>query len=333
MAPLRPLRIVIPGGTGLLGQILARHFHERGHAVTVLGRHPRKFSWDSALWDGLELGDWTHIIDGADVVINLAGRSVRCRRSAANQREIKQSRVITTALVGQAIAQAARPPAVWLNASTAGIYRHSVDRAVDDLTGEVGGDPPGTPAEWRFLVDVAESWERALFAAKTEHTRRVAMRLGIVMSPEERGGFGHMLGMVRMGLGGSAGNGRQFVSWIHDVDFVRAVEFLIGREDFSGPVNVCSPCPLPNREFMRCLRHAWCTTYIGLPAPKWVLSLGALVMGTEAQLLLKSRRVVPKRLVQGGFDFHFPNWRAASQDLVCRWRDCYAAEHISAAAL
>ncbi len=328
----RALRIVIPGGSGLLGQILARHFHERGHTVTVLSRHPQRCEWGSALWDGLELGEWVHLIDGADVVINLAGRSIRCRQSDAHQREIRQSRVITTALVGQAIAKAAKPPAVWLNASTVGIYRHSIDRAMDDITGEIG-DPPRSPSEWNFLTDVAECWERALFAARTERTRRIAMRLGIVMSPEERGGFGHMLGMVRMGLGGTAGDGKQFVSWVHDVDFVRAVEFLIVREDLEGPINVCSPCPLPNAEFMKCLRHAWCTMYVGVPLPRWMLALGSLVIGTESQLLLKSRRVVPRRLMNSGFDFHFPNWRAASQDLVCRWRDCYAAQHASAEAL
>lgn len=325
------LRIVIPGGTGLLGQILARHFHERGHSVIVLGRHGRAFPWQMALWDGMELGDWTDFVDGADVVINLAGRSVRCRQTVANQREIKHSRVIATEIVGRAIARAAKPPSLWLNASTVGIYRHSLDRAMDDITGELGGDPPGSPGEWRFLVDVAESWERTLFAANTPATRRIAMRLGIVMSPDERGGFGHMLGMVRVGLGGAAGSGRQFVSWIHDVDFVRAVEFLIHHKEMSGPVNVCSPCPLPNREFMRCLRQAWCTMYVGLPTPRWMLSLSSLLIGPESQILLKSRRVSPRLLLNSGFEFHFPNWRGAAQDLVCRWREYYAAEHVSAA--
>jgi uncharacterized protein (TIGR01777 family) len=333
MALVRPLRIVIPGGSGLLGQILSRHFHERGHHVTVLSRQPRRFLWRTAVWDGLQLGDWAKLIDGADVVINLAGRNVRCRHSAAHQREIKHSRVMSTAVVGQAIAQASKPPAVWLNASTVGIYKHSLDQPMDDITGEIGGDPRNAPEEWHFLVDVAESWERSLFAADTPHTRRVATRLGIVMSPDERGGFGHMLAMVRIGLGGCAGSGRQYVSWIHDVDFVRAVEFLIDHDDISGPVNVCSPCPLPNSDFMRCLRQTWCTTYLGLPAPRWVLSLTSLVIGPESRLLLKSRRVLPTRLLNSGFDFHFPNWRAAAQDLFGRWRDCYDDEHTSAAAL
>lgn len=333
MTCTRPLRIIILGGTGLLGRILARHFHENGHSVTVLGRHPVHAPWDSALWDGLELGDWARLIDGSDVVINLAGRSIRCRKTASHLRQIRNSRIFATAAVGQAISRAGKPPRLWLNASTTGIYRHSLDQAVDDLAPDPELDAPDAPSEWRFLAATARDWERALFAAQTDRTRRVAMRLGIVMSPDEHGGFHNMLALVRLGLGGTAGSGRQFMSWVHDVDFIRAVEFLIEDEALAGPVNICSPCPLPNRDFMRCLRHAWCTTYVGLPAPGWMLSLGSMFIGAESQLLLKSRRVVPRRLLNAGFEFHFPNWRAASQDLVCRWRDCKAMEGVSAAAL
>lgn len=333
MVLTRPLRIVIPGGTGHLGHILARHFHERGHSVTVLGRHPRQFEWDSAVWDGLELGDWVRLLDGADVVINLAGRSVKSRHTAANRRQIKLSRIVSTQIIGQAVARATQPPAVWLNASTVTIYRHSLDRAMDEISGEIGGNGRGTPQVWQFGVDVATSWERTLWAAETPKTRRIAMRMGTVMSPEQGGGFAELLSLVRTGLGGTLGNGKQFVSWVHDVDFVRAVEFLIARDDLDGPVNVCSPCPLPNRAFMRFLRQAWCTMYFGLPTPRWAISLSALFWGMDKDLLLKSRRVVPRRLLNAGFEFHFPNWRGASQDLVCRWRECYAAEHISAEAL
>jgi uncharacterized protein len=333
MALTRSLRIVIAGGTGRLGRLLARHFHERGHFVTAIGRHPYRFEWESAIWDGLEPGDWMELVDGADVVINLAGRNANCRFTTANRRDIKTSRVITTHLVGQAIARAKHPPAVWLNASTAKIYRHSLDKAIDESSAGIIENEPGAPSDWRFAVDVAASWERALFAAETQKTRRVAMRMGSVMSPDEKGAFARLLGLVRMGLGGPTGTGRQFVCWIHDVDFMRAVEFLIQRSDIEGPVNVCSPCPLPNREFLRCLRHAWCPMYIALPAPRWALALGSLITQTETDLLLKSCRVVPRRLLNAGFDFHFPNWRAASQDLICRWRESYAAEHLSEAPL
>jgi uncharacterized protein (TIGR01777 family) len=318
--PCRPLRIVIPGGSGQLGHLLARHFHEQGHFVTSVARHAKPAEWPTLSWNAAELGPWANAIDGSDVVINLAGRSVNCRYTEANRREIKNSRTITTGLVGQAIATAKAPPPLWLNASTCTIYRHSVDRAMDDLTGELGGHEPDAPRSWDFSIDVAQSWERALFAADTPRTRRIAMRCAMVMSPDPGGIFDSLLRMVRFGLGGTAGPGNQFVSWVHDHDFIRAVEHLIQRNDLDGAVNICSPCPIPNSMFMRCLRQAWCTTYVGLPEPTWMLEIGAIFLRTETELILKSRRVVPRRLLDSGFEFHFPNWRAASQNLVTQWR-------------
>jgi uncharacterized protein len=319
----RPLRIVIPGGTGQVGQILARHFHEQGHAVTVIARHAKAAEWPVVRWDARNLDTWALAIDGADVVINLAGRSVNCRYSAVNRREIKNSRTITTGLVGEAIARAARPPALWLNASTATIYRHAFDRPMDELYGEVGGAEPGIPQKWRFSIDVATSWERAFFAAATPQTRRIALRSAMVMSPDRGGVFDTLLHLVKWGLGGCAGSGEQYVSWIHDVDFTRAIEHLIANDQLSGVVNVSSPFPVPNRDFMCCLRHSWCTSYVGFSAPKWILALGAVFLGTETELVLKSRRVVPRRLLESGFEFHFPNWRGACQDLVHRWRELH----------
>lgn len=319
---LRPLRIVLAGASGQIGTLLARHFYERGHAVTVIARSNRSTPWPMLQWSGYDLGPWAEALNGASVVINLAGRSVNCRYTEANRREIKNSRTITTGLIGQAIARCSQPPALWLNASTATIYRHSLDVPMDE-SGEIGGNEKDVPESWKFSVDVAKSWEAALFAADTPRTRRVAMRTAPVMSPDDGGVFDTLLRLVRWGLGGTAGPGTQFISWIHDVDFCRAVEFLIEHDELKGAINVCSPGAVPNRYFMRCLRHAWCTTYIGLPAPTWLVPFGALVMQTETELILKSRRVVPRRLQQAGFEFHFPNWRAASQDLVHRWRECH----------
>jgi uncharacterized protein len=324
MGNLRPLRITITGGSGQVGRILARHFHEQDHAVTVVARHPQQCDWKVVLWNGYDPGEWVECVHRSDVVINLAGRSVNCRYNTKNRREIRTSRTITTGLVGQAIASAPRPPRLWLNASTATIYRHSFDRAMDELDGEIGGSEPDAPREWRFSTEVARDWERALFAADVPQTRRVAMRTAMVMSPDEGGIFDTLLRLVRWGLGGPAGSGAQYVSWIHDVDFIRAVEFLIANSELSGIVNICSPRPVPNREFMCCLRRAWCTSYIGLPSPKWLLSAGALLLGTEPELVLKSRRVVPRRLLEAGFSYHFPNWRGACQDLVPRWRELHA---------
>ncbi|MBV8552412.1 MAG: TIGR01777 family oxidoreductase [Acidobacteriaceae bacterium] len=320
MATPRPLRIVLPGGSGHVGQILARHFSEQGHSVTVIARHPKPSEWETLIWDGETPGSWARALDGADVVINLAGRTVNCRYNAANRREIKNSRIFSTRLVGDAIAASPNPPVLWMNASTATIYRHSIDRPMDEITGEIGGNEPGVPAEWRFSIDVATGWERTFFAVETPRTRKVALRSAMVMSPEPGGAFDALLRLVRWGLGGPAGPGDQFVSWIHDVDFVRAIEFLIAQQEISGAVNISSPFPIPNREFMCNLRRAWCTSYVGLPTPEWALAIGAVFLRTEPELVLKSRRVIPRRLMNAGFEFHFPKWRSACQDLVTRWR-------------
>jgi uncharacterized protein (TIGR01777 family) len=313
------VRIVITGGSGQIGQVLARHFHAQGHAVVIVARHIKPAPWSTVGWDGLHAGDWGKEVDGADVVINLAGRSVNCRYNQANRREIKESRVITTQLVGDAIARAPHPPRLWMNASTATIYRHALDRPMDDIDGEIGGREPGLPSAWRFSYDVAISWENAFFEAKTPHTRKIALRSAITMSPDRGGAFDTLLNLVRLGLGGTSGTGEQFVSWVHDVDFVRALEFLIARKDLDGCVNVSSPNPLPNRDFMAALRGAYGAP-IGLPAKAWMLEIGAIFLRTETELILKSRRVVPRRLVDAGFDFQFPDWGGASADLVERWR-------------
>jgi uncharacterized protein (TIGR01777 family) len=313
------LRVVITGGSGQVGQILARHFHAQGHVIAVVARHVQPAPWSTVRWDGEHPGEWGNELDGADVVINLAGRSVNCRYNQANRREIKASRIITTALVGDAIARSSRPPKLWLNASTATIYTHITDRPMDDVDGEIGGKEPGLPSTWRFSYDVATSWEDAFFEAKTPHTRKIALRSAITMSPDRGGAFDTLLYLVRLGLGGRSGSGEQFVSWIHDVDFVRAIEFLIARSDLDGCFNLTSPTPLPNRDFMAALRRAYGIA-IGLAAADWMLEIGAIFLRTETELILKSRRVIPRRLLDAGFGFQFPDWSSASADLVRRWR-------------
>jgi uncharacterized protein len=313
------LRIVIPGGTGQVGRVLAGHFHAQGHAVTVLSRHMRSAPWPVVPWNGRDLGAWTQKLDGADVVINLAGRSVNCRYTATNRREITESRVHSTRVLGQAIARSSRPPALWMNASTATIYRHALDRPMDELSGELGGREPGAPAAWNFSIEVATSWEREFFAASVPGTRKIALRSAMTMSPDRGGIFATLITLVRLGLGGRAGSGRQFVSWIHDADFVRAIDFLIARKDLEGCINICAPNPLPYLDFMDALRRA-CGVPIGLPAARWMLELGAFFLRTETELVLKSRRVVPTRMLDAGFEFHFPDWPDAARDLVRCWR-------------
>jgi uncharacterized protein (TIGR01777 family) len=313
------MKIVIPGGTGQVGTLLARAFHGDGHEVVVLGRSPKPAPWRVVSWDPTSVGEWASDLDGSDVVINLAGRNVNCRYTRKNREEILQSRVISVRTVGEAVARASRPPAVWLQASTATIYAHRYDAPNDESTGLLGGNEPDAPETWRFSIDVATSWERALDEAPGERTRKVKLRSAMVMSPDRGGIFDTLLRLVRFGLGGTAGDGRQYVSWIHEHDFSRSVYWLIERQDMDGAVNLASPNPLPYKDFMAALRHAWGTP-IGLPATRWMLELGAFFMRTETELVLKSRRVVPGRLLREGFSFEYPHWQQAAAELCARWR-------------
>jgi len=210
------------------------------------------------------------------------------------------------------------PPKVWLQASTATIYAHRFDAANDEETGVLGGNEPDSPDTWRFSIDVAMAWERALNEANTPRTRKVLMRSAMTMSPDRGGIFDVLLRLVRSGLGGRIGDGRQFVSWIHEQDFVSAVLWLIDHEEFSGPVNLASPNPLPYSEFMRTLRFEMGMP-VGLPATRWMLEIGTFLVRTESELVLKSRRVIPTRLVRSGFRFQYPAWPEAAKDLCYRW--------------
>jgi len=314
------MKIVIPGGSGQVGTILARAFHRKGHDVVVLSRRPNVRPWRVIAWDGLTLGDWQREIDACDVVINLTGRNVNCRYTPANREEILESRVSSTRVVGQAIARAARPPGLWLQASTATIYAHRYDRPNDEYSGILGGGETNAPSSWNFSIDVARAWERAFDEAATAGTRKVALRSAMTLSPDAGGVFDTLLCLARHGLGGSAGDGKQYMSWIHHEDFIAAVRWLIDRDDFEGVVNVAAPNPLPNAEFMRVLRQA-CGIRLGLPARRWMLELGAVLLRTETELVLKSRRVVPARLLEEGFRFKYPDWRGAATDLCQQWKN------------
>lgn len=315
------MKIVIPGGSGQVGHLLARELAGAGHDVVVISRSGDAGAgrWRSTLWDGRTMGDWASELDGADVVINLAGRSVNCRYTPEHRREIMDSRVDSTRVVGEAIAASAQPPALWLQMSTATIYAHRFDAPNDEHSGRISTGPSGAPDAWRFSVDVARAWESALEEAPTPQTRRVALRSAMIMSPDAGGVFDTVLGLVRRGLGGRAGDGCQYTSWIHETDFVAAVGFIMAHEELRGAVNLASPEPLPNAEFMRELRHAWGARF-GLPAAHWMLEIGALAMSTETELILKSRRVVPARLLESGFEFVYPHWRDAARELCERWR-------------
>ena len=311
------MKIVIPGGTGQLGAVLNRSLSRAGHEVVVLTRRPTRKH--EVHWDGETLGPWASVIDGSDIVINLAGRSVSCRYTAPNLQAMMDSRVHSTQVVGRAIERAARPPRVWLQMSTATIYAHRFDAPHDEATGVIGGSEPGVPDHWAFSVEIAKAWERAQEEAATPHTRKVALRSSMVMSPDRGGVLDVLLGLARLGLGGPVAGGAQYVSWIHDRDFVRAVEFLVDRPELTGPVNLAAPEPLPQRAFMRALRSAWGVP-VGLPATTWMAELGAFALRSDTELLLKSRRVVPGRLLDQGFAFEYARWPEAAEDLVRRVR-------------
>lgn len=300
--------IVMPGGAGYLGRHLACYFAGRGDRVVILTRHPNNGTGPIRQlgWDGRTLGDWAAAFEGADAVVNLTGRTVNCRYNAKHKREIYDSRLESTRVIGQAIAACGNPPAVWINSSSATIYRDARDRAMDEKTGEIGTG---------FSVDVCQRWEAALAEAATPRTRKVALRTAIVFGPGAGGPFEAFRRIVKLGLGGTLGPGDQFVSWVHSHDFCRAVEFMIGRNDMDGPVNVAAPNPIPNREFMRIFRRVL-HKRVGLPATRWMLEIGAFFLRTETELLLKSRRVVPGRLMEAGFEFEFPEFGAALEDIV-----------------
>jgi uncharacterized protein (TIGR01777 family) len=323
------MKILIPGGSGQVGTLLARHLHSAKHDVTVLSRDPRPQPWKTLHWDGLTPGPWAAEIDRSDAVIHLSGRSVNCRYNDENRRQIFDSRIQPTLLLGQLIAASPTPPAIWMNASTSIFYRNSYDLPQDEFTGELGDlpsergirEPADLPETWSFSIDVAHQWEQALAAVPTPNTRKIRLRSSMVMSPDPGGVFSVLSKLTRLGLGGTQGSGKQFVSWMHDIDYCRATDLLLDMPEITdetdGIVNMTAPEPLPNREFMRILRQAW-NQPIGLPATRQMLEIGALFMQTETELILKSRRAVPTLLLKHGFDFVFPTWQRAAKNLVRR---------------
>jgi uncharacterized protein len=319
----RPRKIILPGGSGFLGKLLAQYFHSCGWHVVVLTRHPRRLSFAAEVceWDGRSPGDWRFHLEGAAALVNLAGRSVNCRYSAKNRDRILTSRVESTRAIGQAIAGCTVPPAVWLNSSTATIYKHSFDQPMDEATGIIAATAEAKDA---FSIEVATAWEDEFAAAITPATRKVALRTAMVLDTEPGTVYRVLRRLVRLGLGGRMGTGNQYVSWIHEADFCRAIGWLIEDSSLSGPVNVAAPQPVTNWELMRTLRQV-CDVPCGLPATRWMLELGAFLLRTETELIIKSRRVVPARLLNDGFVFQFPDVASAIDQLERSRTDCLRA--------
>jgi uncharacterized protein (TIGR01777 family) len=311
------VRILIPGGTGNVGSALRRYWESAGHSVTVLTRHPHRSG--EVEWDGKTQGPWFEEVSKAEVVVNLAGRTVNCRYSPANLAEMMSSRTDSTRIVGQAIAAADPAPRLWLQASTATVYAHRFDAPNDEDTGILGGRGKGAPPKWEASEEIGFAWERELADAATPQTRKVAMRTSLVMSPDKGSVFDVFATLARRGLLGRQGSGKQFISWIHELDFARALDLIIENDSLQGPINLCSPNPVPNELFNRILREA-VGARIALPAPAFLLEIGAFFMGTETELILKSRRVTPGQLLAAGFQFSFPRWEGAAAEIAEKWK-------------
>ncbi|WP_125722282.1 TIGR01777 family oxidoreductase [Flavobacterium ustbae] len=299
-------KLIIAAGTGFLGQVLVRHFKNKFEEIVILTRGKSKnadgikyVNWNAKYFSG-----WEKELENADVLINLVGKSVDCRYTKKNKHDILWSRIKSTKILNEAILKCQNPPKHWLNSSTATIYRFSLDKEMDEFDGEIGND---------FSINVALSWEKAFFKTETPNTLKTALRTSIVLG-KNGGALIPLKNLAKIGFGGKQGNGNQFVSWIHEEDFARAVDFIIEKE-LIGKINIVSPKPIRNAAFMQKLRKAVGFTF-GIPLSKTLLEIGSFFIRTETELVLKSRNVIPKRLLENGFEFKFGDIDKTFRDLL-----------------
>jgi uncharacterized protein len=295
------MKIVIAGGKGYLGKVLEKYFTEE--EIVILTRKPEKNN--HIYWDGKSLGKWQKALDKADVLINLAGKSVDCRYSPNNKQQILDSRLQSTRILGEALQHCNKPPSVWINASSATIYQHSINQPMDEKTGKIGDD---------FSMNVCKAWENEFFKNSLTNVRQIAIRTAIVIG-EKSAAFGKLKWLSLLGMGGKSGTGRQMISWLHEEDFARALAFIITQPSITGVVNVSAPYPIENYAFMKNLRIALGMP-LGIPQPKWLIKIGAWLLGTESELVLKSRFVVPDKLMKAGFIFKYRRVSAAFKAIL-----------------
>ncbi|WP_256010176.1 TIGR01777 family oxidoreductase [Desertivirga xinjiangensis] len=300
-------KIILAGGNGYLGGVLARFYKDLAEEVIILSRKPapRDKNVTTLLWDGRSKGDWVDSLNGADLLLNLCGKNVNCRYTEKNRKEIYSSRLVPTALFGEVVAELDNPPELWINITSATIYRHAEDRPQDEENGEMG---------YGFSVDVCQKWEKIFFKTTTPRTRKIALRMGIVLGNKD-GAFPRLLNLVNLGLGGKQGDGGQYVSWVHEQDAARCTQWLMDHKELSGVFNCTAPGPVKNAEFMTAIRKARGIPF-GLNAPAWLLGAGAVLIGTETELILKSRWVLPTRLTESGYTFLFPEIAPAVHDIL-----------------
>ncbi|WP_207421096.1 TIGR01777 family oxidoreductase [Desertivirga brevis] len=302
-------KIILAGGNGYLGGVLAHYYQSRADEVIILSRTQKSDSGNIKIlvWDGRTEGEWMNCLENADVLVNLCGKNVNCRYTSENKAEIISSRVVPTSLLGKAVAGMENPPALWINVTSATIYRHAEDCLQDEESGEIGSG---------FSVEVCREWEDTFFSINTPSTRKIALRMGIVLGQQD-GVFPRLLNMVKLGMGGKQGDGQQYVSWIHELDVARSIDWVVNHKDLEGTINCTAPHPLKNKDLMKLLRKAYDVPF-GLPTPTWLLEVGARLIGTETELILKSRWVLPKRLLDSGFSFTFPDAASAVRDIITR---------------
>lgn len=300
-------KVILAGGNGYLGKVLADYYKELAEEVLMLSRKPMVANGNirTEVWDGKGEGDWVKSLEGADLLINLCGKNVNCRYTPENQAEIISSRTIPTRLLGKVIGKMAQPPGLWINVTSATIYRHAEDHAQDEINGELG---------YGFSIDVCKQWETAFFECETPNTRKIALRMGIVLGRNDSI-FPRLLNLVRFGLGGQQGDGQQYVSWIHEHDVARCTEWLTDEGKMEGIINCTAPVAVKNMELMKVMRKAYGIPF-GLPCPQWLLEIGVRLIGTETELVLKSRWVSPKRLLENGFTFQFAEIKPAVHDIL-----------------
>ncbi|MCX8523826.1 TIGR01777 family oxidoreductase [Chryseobacterium formosus] len=297
------MKIIIAAGTGFLGQNLEKYFNYKGNEVYILTRNPKQKN--EIHWDAKTLGNWKNSLENADVLINLAGKSVDCRYTEENKKEILTSRINSTKVLQEAVDQCITQPKVWLNSSSATIYTHSETHLNTESDGVIGDD---------FSMNICKSWEQEFFKTETANVRKVALRTSIVLG-NNGGAFTKLKIITKLGLGGKQGRGNQNISWIHIEDFCRAIEYIIENENLSGKINVTAPKPLSNEEFMRKLRKEMKIPF-GLNAAVWQLEIASIFLGTETELLLKSRNVYPEKLIQNKFQFNYSTVDTAFQNLI-----------------
>lgn len=299
-------KMVIAAGTGFLGTVLIDFFKESYAEIIVLtrGKSEQKNNIEYVHWNAKSLTGWEKVLENADVLINLAGKSVDCRYTPENKAAILSSRIDSTKVLNEAVLKCENPPKHFINSSTATIYRHSEDKQMDEYSGEIGDD---------FSMNIAKSWEKAFYDVEIDKTLKTAVRTSIVLG-KNGGAFIPLKRLTQLGFGGKNGNGNQFVSWIHELDFARAISFIIDKE-LTGNINLVAPKPERNIDFMNKLRQAVGIPF-GIPISENILKIGAKIIQTEPELVLKSRNVIPKRLTENGFTFEYHNLEKAFKNLL-----------------